>query len=123
MLALSLPVSVHKFSRKFFTACPSEAEARCADVVRAHACPAWSPCCRVQVDRLMDMIVNSLYSNRDVFLRELISNGSDALDKIRFMGLSDTSALRAGSDLEIRVRADPVAKTITIECVPRINEA
>lgn len=65
----------------------------------------------------MDMIVNSLYSNRDVFLRELISNGSDALDKIRFMGLSDTSALRAGSDLEILVRADPVAKTITIECV------
>jgi heat shock protein 90kDa beta len=67
------------------------------------------------VDRLMDMIVNSLYSNRDVFLRELISNASDALDKIRFLGLSDSSALAAGSDLEIRVRADPDSKTIVIE--------
>ena len=64
----------------------------------------------------MDMIVNSLYSNRDVFLRELISNCSDALDKIRFIGVSEPSALRAGGDLEIRIKADPEAKTITIEC-------
>ena len=63
----------------------------------------------------MDMIVNSLYSNRDVFLRELVSNASDALDKIRFLGLSDDKALDAGTDLEIRIRADPDAKTITIE--------
>jgi heat shock protein 90kDa beta len=63
----------------------------------------------------MDMIVNSLYSNRDVFLRELISNASDALDKIRFLGLSDADALAAGSDLEIRVRADADSKTIVIE--------
>jgi heat shock protein beta len=63
----------------------------------------------------MDMIVNSLYSNRDVFLRELISNASDALDKIRFLGLSDAGALSAGSDLEIRVRADADSKTIVIE--------
>lgn len=70
---------------------------------------------RPQVDRLMDMIVNSLYSNRDVFLRELVSNASDALDKIRFLGLSDDKALAAGTDLEIRIRANPDAKTITIE--------
>ncbi len=70
---------------------------------------------RPQVDRLMDMIVNSLYSNRDVFLRELVSNASDALDKIRFLGLSDSKALEAGTDLEIRIRSDPDAKTITIE--------
>ncbi len=69
----------------------------------------------------MDMIVNSLYSNRDVFLRELVSNASDALDKIRFIGLSDDQALAAGSDLEIRIRADPDAKTITIECAPALD--
>lgn len=66
----------------------------------------------------MDMIVNSLYSNRDVFLRELVSNASDALDKIRFLGLSDEKALAAGSDLQISIKADPEAKTITIECAP-----
>jgi heat shock protein beta len=63
----------------------------------------------------MDMIVNSLYSNRDVFLRELVSNASDALDKIRFLGLSDEKALQGGSDLEVRIKTDPDAKTITIE--------
>ena len=73
----------------------------------------------LQVDRLMDIIVNSLYSNRDVFLRELISNSSDALDKIRFIGLSDSSALKEGQDLELRIKADPEAKTITIECDTR----
>lgn len=69
----------------------------------------------VQVDRLMDMIVNSLYSNREVFLRELVSNASDALDKIRFLSVSDNDALNAGGDLEIRMKADPEAKTVTIE--------
>ena len=68
-----------------------------------------------QVDRLMDMIVNSLYSNREVFLRELISNCSDALDKIRFLGLTDKNAYSTGDALEIRVKADPEAGTVTIE--------
>lgn len=62
----------------------------------------------------MDLIVNSLYSNREVFLRELISNCSDALDKIRFLGVTDNSAFKTGEDLEIRIQADPVAHTITI---------
>eukprot|EP00775_Hariotina_reticulata_P005864 gene5864-6105_t len=70
---------------------------------------------QAEVDRLMDMIVNSLYSNREVFLRELISNASDALDKVRFVGLTDAKALTGREDLEILIKADKDAKTITIE--------
>lgn len=68
----------------------------------------------MQVNRLMDLIVNSLYSNKDVFLRELVSNASDALDKIRFQSVMDASVLGETTDLEIRVKADADAKTLTI---------
>ncbi|KAF8068330.1 HSP90-5 [Scenedesmus sp. PABB004] len=70
---------------------------------------------QAEVDRLMDMIVNSLYSNREVFLRELISNASDALDKVRFVGLTDPKALEGREELEILIKADKDARTITIE--------
>lgn len=63
----------------------------------------------------MDMIVNSLYSNREVFLRELISNASDALDKMRYLSLTDAAKLAGRPDLEIRVSADKEKNTITIE--------
>ena len=63
----------------------------------------------------MDLIVNSLYSNREVFLRELVSNASDALDKLRFISLTDRAALGADDSMEIRIKADPDAQTITIE--------
>jgi heat shock protein 90kDa beta len=68
-----------------------------------------------EVGRLMNIIINSLYSNADVFLRELISNASDALDKARFTSLTDGEYLGATPQLEIRVRTDPEARTLTIQ--------
>ena len=62
---------------------------------------------QAETSRLMDLIVNSLYSNKDIFLRELVSNASDALDKMRFYSVTDASALGDTPDLEIKIKADP----------------
>ena len=70
---------------------------------------------QAEVNRLLDLIVNSLYSNRDVFLRELVSNASDALDKLRFLSVSDPSMMESQGDMKIQIKGDPVAKTLTIE--------
>ena len=69
-----------------------------------------------EVSRLMDIIINSLYSNKDIFLRELISNAADALDKIRFLAISDPKALGEGdtSKLEIRISYDKDKSILTI---------
>merc|ERR1712137_1429641 len=69
---------------------------------------------QAEVNRLMDIIINSLYTDKQVFLRELISNAADALEKARFHSVQDDSFLGETQDLEIKVEHDPDAKTITI---------
>ncbi|KAE8690907.1 DNA-directed RNA polymerase 1B [Hibiscus syriacus] len=66
------------------------------------------------VSRLLDLIVHSLYSHKEVFLRELVSNASDALDKLRFLSVTEPSLLGDTEELEIRIKTDPDNGTITI---------
>lgn len=68
---------------------------------------------QAEVSRVMNLIINSLYSDKEVFLRELVSNAADACDKKRFLSLSGDSS--AESNMEILVKADKEANTITIE--------
>jgi len=69
---------------------------------------------QAEVSRLMDIIINSLYTEKQVFLREIISNAADALEKARFHSVQDDSYLGDTRDLEIKVEHDPDAKTLSI---------
>merc|ERR1712216_215103 len=69
---------------------------------------------QAEVNRLMDIIINSLYTDKQVFLRELISNAADALEKARFHGVQDESFLGDTKDLEVKIEHDAEAKTISI---------
>ena len=69
---------------------------------------------KAEVSRLMDIIINSLYSQKEIFLREALSNASDALDKIRFMSVSNPSVLEAEPDLNVKIEVNPVDETIVI---------
>merc|ERR1712060_736465 len=69
---------------------------------------------QAEVSRLMDIIINSLYTDKQVFLRELISNAADALEKARFHSVQDESFLGDTKDLEVKIEHDPDAKTISI---------
>ncbi len=69
---------------------------------------------QAEVKQLLHLMIHSLYSNRDIFLRELVSNASDACDKLRFEAIANPALLEADSDLKIRVAYDKDARTITI---------
>lgn len=69
---------------------------------------------QAEAKQLLKLMIHSLYSNKEIFLRELISNASDAADKLRFEGLADGALFENDSDLRIRVSYDKTARTITI---------
>jgi len=69
---------------------------------------------KTELEQLLHLITHSLYSHREVFLRELISNSCDAIDKVRFEGLNNDALLEGDSDWKIALRADAEAKTLTI---------
>ena len=69
---------------------------------------------QAEVKQLLNLMIHSLYSNKEIFLRELISNASDACDKLRFEALTNAQLFENDSDLKIRVSFDPKARTITV---------
>jgi signal transduction histidine kinase len=89
----------------------------------AHNCPPAAPACvmskqtlsfQAEVKQLLHLVTHSLYSNKEIFLRELISNASDACDKLRFEALNNNALYEDAPNLEVRVSFDKDAKTLTI---------
>lgn len=69
---------------------------------------------QTEVKQVLHLMIHSLYSNKEIFLRELISNASDAADKLRFESLRDPMLLADDPDLKVWISLDKEAKTITI---------
>ncbi|XP_057542680.1 heat shock protein 90-5, chloroplastic [Amaranthus tricolor] len=113
-----LPRNCPKFSiSKNFRRKPNKLSVRCDAAVAEQEAPEASGEkfeYQAEVSRLLDLIVHSLYSHKEVFLRELVSNASDALDKLRFLSVTEPSLLGEAGELEIRIKPDPDNGTITI---------
>src|SRR2546426_3744752 len=69
---------------------------------------------QAEVQQILHLVTHSLYSNKEIFLRELVSNASDACDKLRFEALNKPELYEDQPNLEVRMSFDPAAKTITI---------
>jgi molecular chaperone HtpG len=69
---------------------------------------------QTEVKQLLNLMIHSLYSNKEIFLRELVSNASDAADKLRFLALSNGELYQGDADLRVRISADKEANTVTI---------
>ena len=69
---------------------------------------------QTEARQLLDLMIHSLYSNKEIFLRELVSNASDACDKLRFEALTDASLLDDDSEFAVHVEVDPLSRTITV---------
>lgn len=77
---------------------------------------------QTEVNRMMKLIINSLYRNKEIFLRELISNASDALDKIRLLSLTDKDELNSSPDLLIQIKADKDNRILHITDTGKKNQ-
>ena len=70
---------------------------------------------KTEIKQLLNLIINSLYSNKEIFLRELISNASDAIDKLRFKAQTDESILGNDAEFKIKIKRDAIKNTLTVE--------
>src|SRR5213594_2222151 len=84
-----------------------------ADTEHATAEPTSVPF-RAEVKQLLNILIHSLYTDREIFLRELISNSSDALNRLQFVMLTDRDVRDPDAELAIRIQGDPEARTLTI---------
>ena len=70
---------------------------------------------KTEVKQLLNLIIHSLYSNKEIFLRELISNASDAIDKLRFKSQIEENLLEPGTEFKIKIERDGIKNTLTVE--------
>ena len=70
---------------------------------------------QAEVSKVLSLVINSLYSNKEIFLRELVSNASDALDKLRFRAITEPALLEGEPELLVRLRPDAARGVLEIE--------